>query len=200
MKKYLVLVCVIALMGGCSSAGGLNIISPSTPENEVKEKVSKAPVTKIQAVSESELKDRRQEPPSRDKTGIPIKTDTATASDTSGSGSVPSVGGMNIISPSAPDDELKEKIKKAPVTKIQAVSESQLKDRRQETTSQATKEMPLKTGTAAGPETSGAGSVPSMRAGQTLEALIILLEKRGTIQMEELLQEIRKLEEKDRTK
>ncbi|MBS1113087.1 MAG: hypothetical protein H6Q92_850 [Nitrospirae bacterium] len=200
MKKFLVLVCAIAFLGGCSSAGGMNIISPSTPDDEVKEKVSKAPVTKIQAVSESELKDSRQEPPSQDKAETPMKTITAAASDTSGSGSVPSAGGMNIISPSTPDDELKEKISKAPVTKIQAVSESELKERRQEPTSQATKEMPLITGTAGGSDTSGAGSVPSMRSGQTLEALIILLEEKGTIQREELIQEIRKLEEKDRVK
>ncbi len=60
--------------------------------------------------------------------------------------------------------------------------------------------MPLKTGTAAVSDTSGAGSVPSIRSGQALEALINILEKKGTIQREELLQEIRKLEEKDRTK
>lgn len=115
-------------------------------------------------------------------------------------GGCSSAGGMNIISPSTPDDELKEKISKAPVTKIRAVSESELKEHRQESTSQATKEMPLITGTAAGSDTSGAGSIPSVRSGQTLEALIILLEKKGILQREELLQEIRKLEEKDRTK
>ncbi len=129
MKKYLVLVCVIALVGGCSSAGSMNIISPSTPDNEVKEKVSKVPVTSLMAVSESELKDNRQAPPP-----------------------------------------------------------------------QAAAEMPPITGTAALSDRSGVGSVPSIRSGQALEALIILLEKRGTIQREELLQEIRKLEEKDRTK
>lgn len=129
MKKYLVLVCVIALMGGCSSTGSMNIISPSTPENEVKEKVSKSPVTKLEVVSESELKDSRQEP---------LPHDTA--------------------------------------------------------------KMPLKTGTAAVSDRSGAGYVPSIRSGHALEALINILEKKGTIQKEELLQEIRKLEEKDRTK
>ena len=129
MKKHLVLVCVIALLGGCSSAGGMNIISPSTPDNEVKEKMSKAPVTRLEAVSEGELKDHRQEPPA-----------------------------------------------------------------------QATAETPSKTGKTEVSDSSVSGSIPSIKSRQTLEALIILLEKKGTIQREELLQEIRKLEEKDRTK
>lgn len=129
MKKHLVLVCVIALLGGCSSAGGMNIISPSTPDNEVKEKVSKAPVTRLQVVPENELKDHRKEPPA-----------------------------------------------------------------------QAMAETPSKTGKTEVSDSSVSGSVPSIRSGQALEALIILLEKKGTLQREELLQEIRKLEEKDRTK
>ncbi len=132
MKKYLVLVCVIALLGGCSSTGGMNIISPSTPEDEVKEKVSKAPVTKLEVVSESELKDSRQEPLPQDTAKMPLKTGTAAVSDTSGAGSVFSAGSMNIISPSTPENEVKEKIRKSPVTKLEAVSESELKDRRQE--------------------------------------------------------------------
>ena len=184
MKKYLILVCVIALVGGCSSAGGMNIISPSTPENEVKEKVSKLHVTKLEAVSESEMKEHRREPLPQATTEMPPKSSSA--------------GGMNIISPSTPENEVKEKVSKLPVTKLEAVSESEMKANRQEPLPQATAEMPPKTGTAALADRSGVGSIPSIRSGQALEALIILLEKKGTIQREELLQEIRKLEEKDR--
>ena len=115
-------------------------------------------------------------------------------------GGCSSTGSMNIISPSTPEDEVKEKVSKAPVTKLEVVSESELKDSRKEPRPQDTAKMPLKTDTAAVSDTSGAGSLPSIRSGQTLEALIILLEKKGIIQREELLQEIRKLEEKDRTK
>ena len=115
-------------------------------------------------------------------------------------GGCSSAGGMNIISPSTPDTEVKEKVSKAPVTRLQAVPESELKDHRQAPPPQAAAGMPPKTGTAAVTDRSGAGPVPSIRSGQALEALIILLEKKGTIQREELLQEIRKLEEKDRTK
>ena len=129
MKKYLVLVCVVALMVGCSSAGGLNIISPSTPEDEVKEKMSKAPVTKLEVVSEAELKEQRQTPPAKAPVETPPQTATAKAQ-------------------ARPVDS----------------------------------------------------SVPSIRSGHALEALINLLEKNGTIKREELLREIRKLEEKEYTK
>lgn len=115
-------------------------------------------------------------------------------------GGYSSAGGMNIISPSTPDNEVKEKVNKMPVTKIQTGSENELKDRRQAPLSRDTAETPLKTKAADISDTSAAGPVPSIRSGQTLEALIILLEKKGAIQREELLQEIRKLEEKDRTK
>jgi len=91
MKKYLVLVCVVALMVGCSSAGGLNIISPSTPEDEVKEKMSKAPVTKLEVVSEAELKEQRQTPPAKAPVETPPKTATATAQARPVDASAPSI-------------------------------------------------------------------------------------------------------------
>lgn len=115
-------------------------------------------------------------------------------------GGCSSTGGMNIISPSTPESEVKEKVSKAPLTKIQVVSENELKERRQETPSRDAAEKPLKTNTAAVADSSVAGAVPSIRSAQTLEALINLLEKKGTIQRDELLQEIKKLEEKDQTK
>jgi len=115
-------------------------------------------------------------------------------------GGCSSAGNMNIISPSTPEDEVREKVSKAPVTKLQAVSESELKDNRQAPSPKAAAETPPMTGTAAASDRSGTGSAPSVRSGQALEALIIVLEKKGIIQREELLQEIRKLEEKDRAK
>ncbi len=131
MKKCLVLICAMAVLGGCSSTGNIKVISPSTPEDEVKEKVHKAPVTKLQVVSEADVKDRQQAPP-----------------------------------PSA----------------------------------QAPAEAPSKASVTAVPDHAAAASAPSIRSQHALEALINILEKKGLIQNEELLEEIRKLDEKDRTK
>jgi hypothetical protein len=111
-----------------------------------------------------------------------------------------SAGGINIISPSTPENEVKEKVSKAPVTKLHAVSESELKEDSQASPPQASAEISPKAGTPAVSDRSDAGSAPSIRSGQALEALIILLENKGSIKREELLQEIRKLEEKERTK
>lgn len=112
-------------------------------------------------------------------------------------GGCSSAGNMKIISPSTPEDEVKEKVSKAPVTRLQVVSESELKDHPKAPSPEAAAGTPPKTGTEAVSDRSGAVPVPSIRSGQALEALIILLEKKGTIQRDELLQEIRKLEEKD---
>ena len=112
-------------------------------------------------------------------------------------GGCSSAGNINVISPSTPEDEVKEKVSKAPVTRLQVVSESELKDHREAPSPEAAAGTPPKTGTEAVSDRSGAVPVPSIRSGQALEALIIILEKKGTIQRDELLQEIRKLEEKD---
>jgi len=115
-------------------------------------------------------------------------------------GGCSSTGNINVISPSTPEDEVRGKVSKAPVTKLQVVSETELQDRHQAPPALALAETPLKTGAATVPDHAGAASVPSIRSGHTLDALINLLEKKGTIQREELFQEIRRLEEKDRTK
>lgn len=115
-------------------------------------------------------------------------------------GGCSSTGNIKVISPSTPEDEVKEKVRKAPVTKLQVVSETELQDRHQAPPAQAPAETPPKTSVAEVPDHAGAASVPSIRSGDALEALINLLEKKGTIQREELFQEIRKLQEKDRTK
>jgi hypothetical protein len=111
-----------------------------------------------------------------------------------------STGGIKIISPSAPESEAKKEIREAPVTKLQAVSETEMKEQRHATPSRAPEKTLPKTGAASAPDHSGDAAVPSISSGHALEALINVLEKKGTIQREELLREIRKLEENDRAK
>ena len=115
-------------------------------------------------------------------------------------GGCSSTGNIKVISPSTPEDEVREKVSKAPVTNLQVVSETELQDRHQAPPAEAPAETPPKTGMAAVTDHAGAASVPSIRSGHALDALINLLEKKGIIQREELFQEIKKLEEKDRTK
>ncbi len=130
MKKCLVLICAMAVLGGCSSTGNIKVISPSTPEDEVREKVHKAPVTKLQVVSEADVKDQQQTPPAKSPAEAPSKTSVTAVPD----------------------------------------------------------------------HAAGSASAPSIRSQHALEALINVLEKKGLIQKEELFEEIRKLDEKDRTK
>lgn len=49
MERYFGIVCLIVLIGGCSSTGGLNVLSPTMTEDEVKERVRELPVTKLEA-------------------------------------------------------------------------------------------------------------------------------------------------------
>lgn len=115
-------------------------------------------------------------------------------------GSCSSAGNINVISPSTSEDELRGKVSSAPVTKLEVVSETELQDRRQAPPATAPAKNPPKIGASTVPAHAGAASVPSIRSGHALGALINLLEKKGTIQREELFQEIRRLEEMDRTK
>ncbi len=103
-----------------------------------------------------------------------------------------STGSIKIVSPSTPEKEAKEEIRKAPVTKLETSSQSPAGD---ETTAprEAAAEGP-KAATAIAPEE--APSSASIKSPYALEALINLLEKKGVIHEEELLEEIKKLEMK----
>ncbi len=63
MKRFIFLACMIAALTACSSTSNIKIVSPSTPENEAREEISKAPVTKLETSAEppvrNEAKDRR---------------------------------------------------------------------------------------------------------------------------------------------
>ncbi len=53
--------CIILLIGGCETAGNLNIVSPSTPEDETRARIRTLPTIK-------ELFSPRQEQAAREKT------------------------------------------------------------------------------------------------------------------------------------
>ena len=172
MKRLLILTFMITALG-CSSTGSIKILSPSTPESEAKEEIRKAPVTKLETSSQS---------PARDEATAPREAATEG----------PKTGNIKILSPSTPESEAKEEIRKAPVTKLE--TSSQYPARHAATaTREAAAEGP-KAATAIAAEE--APSSASIKSPYTLEALINLLEKKGVIHEGELLEEIKKLEMK----
>ncbi len=102
-----------------------------------------------------------------------------------------STGGIKIVSPSTSENEAKEEIRKAPITKLETASQPPA---RHEATGpqEAATEAP-KAATAIAPGQT-APSPLSIKSPYALEALINLLEKKGVIHEEELLEEIKRLE------
>ena len=102
-----------------------------------------------------------------------------------------STGGIKIVSPSTPENEAKEEIRKAPVTKLE--TSSQPPARHEATGPREAAAEGTKVQTTPGQTTA---SPLSIKSPYTLEALINLLEKKGVIHEEELLEEIKRLEMK----
>jgi hypothetical protein len=175
MKKLFILTCLITALG-CSSTGNIKIVSPSTPEKEAKEEIRKAPVTRLETASQPpaghEATDRR------DAVEESHRTDN-----------------IKIVSPSTPEKEAREEIRKAPVTRLETASQPPASH-------EATGGRHVAAGSpaaaAAIAHKQAAAPSPSIKSPHTVEALINLLEKKGVILEEELLQEIKKLEGKDK--
>ncbi|MDA8242204.1 MAG: hypothetical protein M0Z67_17775 [Nitrospiraceae bacterium] len=102
-----------------------------------------------------------------------------------------STGGIKIVSPSTPESEAKEEIRKAPVTKLETASQPPARHEATGPREGATKGPKAATDIA---HEQAAPSSASIKSPYTLEALINLLEKKGVIHEEELLEEIKKLE------
>ncbi len=172
MKRFFMLACMITMLG-CSSTSNIKIVSPSTPEKEAKEEIRKAPITKLEATSQSPA--GPEDAGRRDADAQGHKTDR-----------------IKIVSPSTPEKEAKEEIRKAPITKPEATPQSPA--RREATVRKdAVTETPVAEKPNA-PEPDGASA--SIKSVHTLDALINLLEKKGIIREEELLDEIKRLEMK----
>jgi len=104
-----------------------------------------------------------------------------------------STGSIKIVSPSTPESEAKEEIRKAPVTKLETTSQPPA--HHEATGPRETATEVTKAATAIAHE-QPASSSASIKSPYTLEALINLLEKKGVIHEEELLEEIKRLEMK----
>jgi hypothetical protein len=165
MKRFFILTCMITIIG-CSSTGGIKIVSPSASEKQAKEEIRQAPVTKLGTSSQS-----------------PASDETKGQSDEATGGK--KTEGIKIVSPSASEKEAKEEIRQAPVTNLETSSQPPASH-------EPAKEVPsAEAATSAG--SAGAAS-PSVKSGHTLDALINLLEKKGVIHRDELMEEIEKLE------
>ena len=173
MKKFFILICVITALG-CSSTDHIKIVSPSTPEAQAKEEIGRAPVTRLETASEP--------PASHEATDRRDAVEESHKADN-----------IKIVSPSTPEKEAKEEIRKAPVTRLETASEPPASH---EATGDrdAAAESPA-AAAAIAPKQAAAPS-PSIKSPHTVEALINLLEKKGIIKREELLLEIRNLEGK----
>jgi hypothetical protein len=159
MRRLLILTCLIAVLG-CSSTDGLKIVSPSAPENEAKEEISKAPVTKFETISAPEhAADRKTL--SREPAAEAGKTETEKG-----------VSDIKIVSPSTPENEAKKEIGMVPVMRHGAA----------------------RTEAEKGADAVRGETAPSVPTEHSLEALISLLEKKGVIKKQELLDEIKELE------
>ena len=171
MRRLLILTFMITALG-CSSTGGIKIVSPSTPESEAKEEIRKVPVTKLETASQ---------PLARHEATAPQE---AVAEGTR-------TGSIKIVSPSTPENEAKEEIRKVPVTKLETASQPPARHEATGPREAATEGTRAATAIA---HEQPASSSASIKSPYTLEALINLLEKKGVIHEEELLEEIKKLE------
>jgi hypothetical protein len=149
-------------------------VSPSAPEKEAKEEIRKAPVTKLETSSQ---------PPARHEA--------------TGPGDAVAEGqkteNIKIVSPSTPEKEAKEEIRKAPVTRLETIPEPPTRHEPKGPKDAVGEGLMAAPATAAG-QTSA--SSPSIKSPYALEALINLLEKKGVLNKEDLLEEIKKLEMK----
>jgi hypothetical protein len=98
---------------------------------------------------------------------------------------------LNIVSPSLSEEETKERVHELPAIKLGTDSED--KNAAQQKTMQDNNDPPLKK-TPALKETSPAGKF--VVTDETLDALIDLMEKKGVITREELLEEMKRLSNK----
>ncbi len=171
MKRFFILTFMITIIG-CSSTGGIKIVSPSASEKQAKEEIRQAPVTKLGTSSQS-----------------PASDETKGRSDAATGGK--KTEGIKIVSPSASEKEAKEEIRQAPVTKLETASQPEASHDATAGRDAAT-DVPA-AGTAKTTGSAGAAS-PSIKSDHTLDALINLLEKKGVIRRDELMEEIDKLE------
>jgi hypothetical protein len=100
---------------------------------------------------------------------------------------------MNIISPSMPEGEVRERVSRAPVTRLESVPEPAPRE-----TPAAHSQRPSAPATPQDGEADAkhgdAVLSPSVQSDHTLRALINLLEEKGIITRKELLEELRRQE------
>ena len=103
MKRFFILACIIAALG-CKSTDNIKIISPSTPENEAKEEIREAPITRLE--TSSKPPDRHDATEQSNAVQEDHKTDQ-----------------IKIVSPSTSEKEAKEEIHNMPVKKPETTSQ-----------------------------------------------------------------------------
>ncbi len=72
MKKYFSTVCLILLLGGCVTTNGLNIISPTLPEDEIEEHVERILRQQSQAVPQAVQEEKPAEVVRTPSAGISV--------------------------------------------------------------------------------------------------------------------------------
>ena len=94
MKRFVILTCMFAALAACSSTDNIKIVSPSTPENEARQEIRNAPVTKLETVPQPPVRDEAKG--RRDAVSEGPKTETVKVSEPTGASS-PSINSPHTL-------------------------------------------------------------------------------------------------------